>query len=115
MTKKATKERRTIIGRVASVADPRKHEGDDVINIDIEIPGAKPEEFMDVALWGPESPPFSGQAVERRSDSIGNPSTSPGRSKSPLLSNWLLHPEGLDAHEGQKQREKNQKGLHSGV
>ena len=55
MKKKATTERRTIIGRIARIDDAREYEGDIVINIDVETPGCNPRLFTDIALWGQEA------------------------------------------------------------
>ena len=55
MTKKAKTEKRTIIGRVARVDDPREYQGDIVINIDVETPWQNPRLFTDIALWGQEA------------------------------------------------------------
>ena len=60
--KKAQKaDRRTIRGVVASISKERcSNEGTPVINLDLEIPGQTPRQFIELAFWGEVAVEFVG-------------------------------------------------------
>ena len=52
--KKVKTERRTIVGKVKTISEEREHNGQKVVNLDIEIPSPETRVFVDVALWDQE-------------------------------------------------------------